>query len=136
MKRNATDIRHSSPSVRNVEKSILFYRDVLGLMLRHQDHGFAIFYRDAVEVHLWQADDESWQTRTTREPVRSGAESFIAGTASCRIEVLGIDDLYVLLHPFGVIHPNGQISNQPWGTREFGVTDPDNNLVTFFERLS
>jgi catechol 2,3-dioxygenase-like lactoylglutathione lyase family enzyme len=122
--------------VRDIEKSISFYRDVLGLIMRHQDHGFAIFHRDTVEVHLWQADDESWQTRTTQEPVCSGAESFIAGTASCRIAVTGIDELYATLQPFGVIHPNGQIGNQPWGTREFGVTDPDNNLITFFERLS
>jgi hypothetical protein len=50
--------------------------------------------------------------------------------------VTGIDDLYATVQPFGVIHPNGQISNQPWGTREFGVTDPDNNLITFFERLT
>jgi catechol 2,3-dioxygenase-like lactoylglutathione lyase family enzyme len=37
--------------VHDVEKSIPFYRDVLGLIMRHQDHGFAIFHRDAVEVH-------------------------------------------------------------------------------------
>lgn len=28
------------------------------------------------------------------KPVMSGAESFIAGTASCRIEVVNIDELY------------------------------------------
>lgn len=122
--------------VRNVDKSIPFYRDVLGLVMRHQDHGFAIFHRDAVEVHLWQADDESWQTRSPQEPVCSGAESFIAGTASCRIAVTHVDQLYETLQPHGVIHPNGQITTTPWGTREFGVTDPDNNLITFFEDIS
>jgi catechol 2,3-dioxygenase-like lactoylglutathione lyase family enzyme len=120
--------------VRDVEKSIPFYRDTLGLSLRHHDTGFAIFHRDAVEVHLWQADDESWRTRTTGEPVTSGAESFISGTASCRIAVNGVDELYTRLQQDGVIHPNGQIRNTEWGTREFGVTDPDNNLITFFER--
>jgi len=74
--------------VRNVELSIPFYRDILGLTLRHHDRGFAIFQRDMVEIHLWQADDESWRTRTASEPVCSGAESFIAGTASCRMEKL------------------------------------------------
>ena len=121
--------------VRDVEKSISFYRDVLGLFLRHQDIGFAIFHRDTVEVHVWQADDESWRTRTNGEPVCSGAESFISGTASCRIAVAGVDELYARLQQASVIHPNASIRNTEWGTREFGVTDPDNNLITFFERL-
>ena len=45
--------------VRNVELSIPFYRDILGLTMRHHDRGFAIFHQDTVEIHLWQADDES-----------------------------------------------------------------------------
>jgi hypothetical protein len=76
--------------VRNVELSIPFYRDVLGFTMRHHDGGFAIFHQDTVELHLWQADDESWRTRTKNEPVCSGAESFIAGTASCRIAMSSI----------------------------------------------
>jgi catechol 2,3-dioxygenase-like lactoylglutathione lyase family enzyme len=38
--------------VRNVELSIPFYRDVLGLTMRHHDGGFAIFHQDTVEIHL------------------------------------------------------------------------------------
>jgi len=121
--------------VRDVEKSIPFYRDVLELTMRHHDTGFAIFHRDTVEIHLWQADDESWRTRNNGEPVCSGAESFISGTASCRIAVTGVDELYTRLQQGSVIHPNAHISNTEWGTREFGVNDPDNNLITFFERL-
>jgi catechol 2,3-dioxygenase-like lactoylglutathione lyase family enzyme len=122
--------------VRDVAKSIPFYRDVLGLTMRHHDKGFAIFHHDAVELHLWQADDESWRTRHAGESVCSGAESFIAGTASCRIAVTGVDELYTMLQQHQVIHPNAHISTTDWGTREFGVTDPDNNLITFFERVS
>lgn len=121
--------------VRDVEKSIPFYRDVLGLIMRHQDAGFAIFYKDAIEIHLWQADDESWQNRSHQDPVCSGAESFIAGTASCRIAMTGVEELYATLRTQNVVHPNGHLSATPWGTREFGVSDLDNNLITFFERL-
>jgi catechol 2,3-dioxygenase-like lactoylglutathione lyase family enzyme len=120
--------------VRDVEKSIPFYRDILAFTLCHHDKGFAIFHRDSVELHLWQADDESWQSRGVQAPVRSGAESFIAGIASCRIAVTGINDLYRDLQPQGVIHPNGAIGDGAWGTREFAISDPDNNLITFFER--
>ena len=61
--------------VRNVELSIPFYRAVLGLTMRHHDGGFAIFHQDTVEIHLWQADDESWRTRTKSEPVAFRAET-------------------------------------------------------------
>ena len=73
--------------------------------------------------------------RAGTSPVVSGAESFIAGTASCRIQVVGVNDLHAELQPLGVLHPNGQLADQPWGTREFGVLDSDGNLLTFFERV-
>ncbi|MCE7987897.1 MAG: VOC family protein [Caldilinea sp. CFX5] len=120
--------------VTNVAQSIAFYVDTLGFTLVYQAGGFAIVRRDDVDVHLWEANDESWQTRSTTFPVQSGAESFIAGTASCRIAVEGVDELYQELQSHGVVHPNGQLRDQPWGTREFGVLDRDHNLITFFER--
>ena len=69
-----------------------------------------------------------------RQAVRSGAESFIAGTASCRVQVIGVDELHGELQPLNITHPNAQLADKPWGTREFGILDPDNNLITFFER--
>jgi predicted hydrocarbon binding protein len=41
-----------------------------------------------VEIHLWKLRDESWKNKgalLATEPICSGAEGFIAGTASCRI---------------------------------------------------
>src|SRR5688500_6363310 len=72
----------------------------------HHDGGFAVLGRDDAVVHLWQAGDESWRERDSLErPVRSGAESFIAGTASCRIEVEGVDELFDELRGTDVLHP-------------------------------
>jgi catechol 2,3-dioxygenase-like lactoylglutathione lyase family enzyme len=122
--------------VRNMERSLPFYRDILGMSLIHHDGGFAIVGRDEIELHLGQADDESWRVRDIGEkPVRSGSESFLAGTASCRVGMTGVEAYYPLLVAHGVIHPNGSIRNTEWGTREFAVLDPDNNLITFFERV-
>ena len=47
---------------------------------------------DAV-LNLWESSDESWRERDDLRdrPVCSGAESFIAGTASCRIMVDEVD---------------------------------------------
>ena len=50
-----------------------------------------------------------------------------------RLGVRGIDDLYEQCLGKGIVHPNAPLTEQPWGFREFSVTDVDGNLVTFFE---
>ena len=71
-------------------------------------------------------------------PVQSGAESFIAGTASCRIEVSGVDDLYEELRGRDVLHPVSRdgVSETDFGSREFATLDADGNLISFFEWVS
>jgi catechol 2,3-dioxygenase-like lactoylglutathione lyase family enzyme len=125
--------------VRDAAAAAAFYRDRLGFQVLHQDEGFAVLGRDDARVHLWQAGDESWRERESLdEPVRSGAESFIAGTASCRILVEGVDDLYAELHEREVLHPVSRdgVSETDFGTREFATLDRDGNLITFFEWVS
>ncbi len=126
---------HAIPAlpVKDMGRSVEFYRDKLGFTLIHREEGFAIFHRDAVDIHLWAATDESWRSRSGASPIVSGAESFIAGTASCRVAVEGVEELYQAILPLGILHSKGQITNTPWGTREFGVVDPDNNLITFYQ---
>jgi hypothetical protein len=65
---------------------------------------------------------------------RSGAESFLAGTASCRIETDGVDELYAELRSAGVLHPVSRdgVDATEIGTREFSALDVDGNLLTFF----
>lgn len=118
----------------DIARSAAFYRDQLGFTLDVLADGFAILRRDGVEIHLWAASDESWRTRSGGSPVESGAESFLAGTASCRVGILGVDELYKDLEPRGIVHPNGHVQDTEWGTREFGVLDLEGNLITFFER--
>jgi hypothetical protein len=33
------------------------------------------------------------------------------------------------------VHPNAPLTNHRWGTREFGVLDQDNNLISLYERV-
>jgi catechol 2,3-dioxygenase-like lactoylglutathione lyase family enzyme len=113
-----------------------FYRDRLGFEVLHHDGGFAVLRRDDAVLHLWEASDETWRDRDSLErPVRSGAESFIAGTASCRIQVDGVDALYDELRESNVLHPVSKdgLSETDFGTREFATLDPDGNLLTFFQ---
>jgi catechol 2,3-dioxygenase-like lactoylglutathione lyase family enzyme len=125
--------------VRDAAAAVAVYRDRLGFEVLHHDGGFAVLGRDDSVVHLWEAGDESWRGREPGEkPVRSGAESFIAGTASCRIEVEGVDALYDELRAADVLH---QVSREgveatDFGTREFSALDGDGNLIGFFTWVS
>ena len=70
-------------------------------------------------------------------PVCSGAESFLAGTASCRIETKDVDALFDELGPKSVLHPTvSGVTNTDFGTREFATVDLDGNLLTFYRWLN
>ncbi|MEM7291581.1 MAG: VOC family protein, partial [Pseudomonadota bacterium] len=122
--------------VRDLEAGIAFYVDTLGFQAIYKDDGgYAVLKLDGIELHLWLANDETWRTRDHSEPIVSGAESFIAGTHSCRIRVNGIENRWQKMHALECIHPNANLEKKPWGTTEFGVLDPYGNLIIFFEWL-
>jgi catechol 2,3-dioxygenase-like lactoylglutathione lyase family enzyme len=127
--------------VADTEAAAAAYRDRLGFTTTYRDDGLAIVVRDIAEIHLWRAGDASWRDRGPAEaPVRSGAESFLAGTASCRIAVDGpgdLDALHVEITASGVVHPvsvSGP-SDTPYGLRELHALDLDGNLITFFHAI-
>lgn len=122
--------------VRDAAAAVGFYRERLGFDVLHHDTGFAVLRRGDAELHLWEAGDETWRGRASFErPVRSGAESFLAGTGSCRIETDAVDELYEELRERDVLHPVSRdgVSTTDFGTREFATLDGDGNLITFFQ---
>jgi catechol 2,3-dioxygenase-like lactoylglutathione lyase family enzyme len=128
--------------VRDVATAVAFYCSRLGFDQSHVEPSFAVLRLDEVEVHLWQADDASWQTRDdlVAGPVRSGAESFLAGTASCRLQAGSpeeLDERYQGCAAAEVLHPVSRsgVEATTFGVRQFHVLDRDGNLVTFFARL-
>jgi catechol 2,3-dioxygenase-like lactoylglutathione lyase family enzyme len=122
--------------VRDAAAAVAFYRDRLGFEVLHHDGGFAVLRRDEAVVHLWESGDETWRERVdfAAMPVCTGAESFIAGTASCRIMTEGVDELYEELRDADVLHPVSRdgVDDTDFGSREFSTLDLDGNLVTFF----
>ena len=122
--------------VRDVRAAVAEYRERFGFQPRHETDGFAVITRDDAVLHLWSASDEDWRARADLHdrPICSGAESFIAGTASCRIEVTDVDGLYAELEPSGVLHPISRegVTTTDFGTREFATLDRDGNLLEFF----
>jgi len=122
--------------VHDAARAVHFYRERLGFEVLHHDGGFAVLRRDDAVLHLWEASDESWRERESFErPVCSGAESFIAGTASCRIAAEDVDGLYEQFRAQDVLHPVSKdgVSDTDFGTREFAALDLDGNLLSFFK---
>ncbi|MBA3647700.1 MAG: VOC family protein [Chitinophagales bacterium] len=123
--------------VQDIKQSIEFYTTKLGFRVRHHDEDFAIVVRDDVEIHLWKSGDETWKNKgasLAADPICSGAESFLAGTASCRVEVQDVDELFEEYKTQGVIYnPDTVVEAQPWGNREFPALDHHRNLLTFYE---
>jgi catechol 2,3-dioxygenase-like lactoylglutathione lyase family enzyme len=102
----------------DIERTVTFYCSRLGFSEVYVDPGvWGIVSRDSVQIHFWPCTDVH-----------------IAENTSCRIYVTGIDALYAELVAHGIVHPNAPLADKPWGAREFGVLDPDGNLVTFAER--
>ena len=122
--------------VRDMQAALAHYVERFGFEVRHHDGNFAVITRDDAVLHLWGATDEDWRTRPdlADRPICSGAESFIAGTASCRIEVTDVDALYAELHAADVLHPVSRdgVTTTDFGTREFATLDTDGNLISFF----
>ena len=52
---------------------------------------------------------------------------------ACYLIIDNIDSFYTECSGIGCVHPNGQLSDQPWG-REFSILDPDWNLIKVMER--
>ena len=133
-------LRRTIPAlpVRDMGAAVAWYRDRFGFEARHESDGFSVLVRDDAILHLWAASDESWRSREdlSRQPIRSGAESFLAGTASCRIEVDDVDVLFDELAAAQVLHrvsvPGVTVTD--FGTREFATVDLDNNALAFFSR--
>lgn len=85
--------------VADLRRTVAFFADTLGFVeLTHEGQGLGILRRDAVEIHLWVADG--------RAP---GAEQHLAGSASCRLEVTGIETVYQHCQHLGVVHPRAPL---------------------------
>lgn len=111
--------------VSDEQRAADFLCEALGMtQLEHEGHRIGICRRDDVEISVWVADGSA-----------PGAETHLVGSASCRVQLSGIDALHEHCQSLGIIHPNGPLRRTGWGTREFDVLDPDGNLITFFERI-
>lgn len=114
---------HPVLPVRDLAAALDFYTGRLGFAFRFGDRSGAPAYagvgRDTIELHL------QWQ----------GADSFAdrsVGPANLRFVVDDPDRLLDELRAAGAVGAALTVRETEWGTREFGLHDPDGNGLTFY----
>ena len=101
----------------NIERSVEFFCSKLGFAKIHADQGtYGIVSSGSVSIHFWACTDRR-----------------IAEATGCRVGVQGIEGLFAKCVSYGIVHPNAPLARAPWGNQEFGILDPDGNLITFYE---
>lgn len=98
-----------------------FYLERLGFQVSFEHDGYCGVQRDGIEIHLCHIADEKLARDT-------GSQTML------RFET---DDVETLFEEYrvheGVIHPNGNLAQKPWGTCEFGVLDPCGVCISFMQ---
>jgi catechol 2,3-dioxygenase-like lactoylglutathione lyase family enzyme len=101
----------------DIKRTVAFYTTKLGFAELHAEQDvYGVVTRGNVSLHFWACDDRK-----------------IAEATSCRVRVTGIDALYAQCCEYNIVHPNAPLEDKPWDSREFGIVDPDGNLITFAE---
>lgn len=97
-----------------------FYASKLGFEILYSEQGvYGIVSQGGVQLHFWACSDRR-----------------IAEATACRVQVTDIELLYAHCKQHHIVHPRGALATQPWGNQEFGVLDPDGNLVTFYQPVA
>jgi catechol 2,3-dioxygenase-like lactoylglutathione lyase family enzyme len=104
----------------SLDDTIGFYQDKLGFVLAFKYDDYAAMKRDDVELHFSAYPS----LNPDQNPV------------TCYLTVTGVRALYDEYKAQGVIHPNGALTDQPWGMREFVVLDENKNAIRFGEAIS
>jgi len=118
--------------VRDLPKSLAFYRDVLGFTITMSvpdaaPYVFVGLERDGVPVFLNDM-------KAASEDLPSMASTPPGGTATMFFIVTDVDALHeVVAMKAAVVMP---LKTQFYGMREFAVTDPDGHVITFAQRVA
>jgi lactoylglutathione lyase len=111
--------------VASLERSMTFYRDVIGLKVRIEGDGYVEFEMDNTKFSLFER---------SKLPELIGRE---AGKAPCGEIGFIIDDVDTQaerLKGLGVEILTGPM-DRPWGERTLHISDPDGNIIEFAQKL-
>ncbi len=119
-------IHHTTPILRSFDEAQAraFYVDFLGfrVLFQHRFHEGAPLYlglrRDQCELHLSEHHGDA------------------CPGSSMRIAVSDVDGLCAELRAKACATARPEVQEMPWGTRDFTVTDPFGNRLTFTSAIS
>jgi lactoylglutathione lyase len=111
--------------VGELERSVAFYRDVVGFAYKFTDAGYAEFDAGGVRFALYERRRAEW---LTAHDVTPGAGGEVV------VMVEGVDGYAERLAAAGVQLLSGP-ANRPWGHRTVHVADPDGFVVEFAEEI-
>lgn len=100
----------------NTAETIAFYTKTLDFTFYSEWDGYLIFGKDGVFLHFWTTDNPEIPKQT-----------------GCYINVDHVDELYAKYEPTGCVHPNGALTDMPWGMRQFSILDNNGNIIHFGE---
>lgn len=116
-----TDINPKLP-MRNKAITRDFYVNQLGFQeFGSADfEGYLMVQKDNIQIHFFEFKEI--------DPKENYGQVYIRTD--------DIDQLYqTVLDTKTSIHPAGHLALKPWGQKEFSILDPDNNLLTFGQRI-
>lgn len=97
-----------------------YYVNQLGFTELGDYDGYLMVKKDKIEIHFFEFKE--------LDPKKNYGMIYIRTD--------DIESLYTSMLKDNIeIHPNGPLQDKPWGQREFALLDPDNNLLTFGQRI-
>jgi uncharacterized glyoxalase superfamily protein PhnB len=131
--------------VSSVERSLAFYRDVLGFSVTAtvpeaapgpgavgDPYVFAWMQRDGVSVFLNSVESVQEQPDLAARPIGGTATLFI--TIDADDPASGVDALFAAIAPRARVMMG--LKDQFYGMREFGIEDPDGYVIFFAQRIA
>ncbi len=112
---------HTILYVEDLDVSVTFYRDVVGLTYRFTEAGYAEFDTGPTRFALFERRRATWLTGQEVSPGPAGEVVFL---------VDDVDALAADLRMRGVVMRSAP-TDRPWGHRTLHIADPDGFVVEF-----
>ncbi|ETB30051.1 ring-cleavage extradiol dioxygenase [Mycobacterium avium 09-5983] len=111
--------------VESLERSVTFYRDVIGLEVRIEGDGYVEFEMPNTKFSLFER---------SKLPELIGREGGSAPCGEIGFLVDDVDEEATRLRGLGVEILSGPV-DRPWRERTLHIADPDGNVIEFAQKL-